>query len=141
MAAGDVQLNFNLSLGGTAYEDKIRQMTLRTVRGRANIPATGGRLQESDAPTSIRQELIIEFYSSHAAASVWRELYDTIITDSGEVTFAGTPEGGAASADNPEWSGSVRIFNLDGGGTVTQLRQQVVTLVVTEDGVTEDVGA
>lgn len=141
MSAGDVQLKFNLALGGTQYEDKIRQMTLRTTRGRVNIPATGGNLQESDAPTSIRQELIIEFFSSHAAASVWRELYDAIISDSGEITFAGTPQDAVAGADNPEWSGTARIFNLDSGGIAAQLRQQTTTLVVTEAGVTEDVGA
>lgn len=141
MAAGDVQLKFNLSLGSTSYEDKIRQMTLRTQRGRAEIPATGGNLQRSAAPTDLYQELIIDFFSSHAAASVWRELYDTIITDAGEIAFAGTPNDAAAGADNPEWSGTARIFNLDSGGIVTQLRQQQITLVVTEAGVTEDVGA
>lgn len=137
----DVQLKFNLSLGGTAFEDKISQMTLRTTRDQVGIPATGGTLQRSAAPGAIYQELIIQFHSSHAAASVWRELYDAIITDAGEVTFAGTAEDAVAGADNPEWSGTSRIFGLDSGGTASTLRQQTVTLVVTEAGVTEDVGA
>lgn len=132
----EVQLKFGLTLGSTAYEGKISSMILRTVRDRIEVPPTGGSLQRSAAPGATYQELIITFRSSHAAASIWAELWDAIVADDGEVAFSGMKNDGAASADNPVYSGTVRVFQLDSFGTAGQMREQTVTLVVTEAGVT-----
>lgn len=133
----EIQLKFGLTLGSTAYEDKISSMILRTVRDQVAVPPTGGNMQRSAAPGATYQELIVTFRSSHAAASIWAELWDAIVADDGEVAFSGMKNDGAASADNPVFSGTARLFQLDSFGTAGQLREQTVTLVVTEDGVTK----
>jgi hypothetical protein len=74
--------------------------------------------------------MTINFFSSHAAASIWAELYDAIITNTAELTFTARFATGAISADNPEFTGTIIVMSLDTGGTVGELKAQSQTYPV-----------
>lgn len=135
---GIIQLGGNLKLGPTGslvdYSDNISQMVLNIARAAIAVPATLGLPTASQSPGSKTETLQITYHSDLAAASVWAELYDAIMSDAAELDFEGTFEEGAVSVDNPKFSGTIRVMGLATGGVVGSLRQQSQTWPLTEEG-------
>lgn len=132
---GDVKLGAD-SGSATSYKSAISMATINQSRNDVTIPATLGELVEDHAAGLMSETVQLQFHSSTAAASVWAELYDALQTDSAELYFEGTLNDGATGPDNPTWSGTIVILNIETGAAVGTLRQQSQTYPVKAPGLT-----
>jgi len=138
-----IQLAGNLKLGPVpsgplvAFSDNISQFIINTSRASITIPPTLGLPRGSVRPGAISETLTIQFHSTMDATSVWAELWDAIYTDAAELLFEGNMEPGATSANNPKFSGTIRVMGLDTGAAVGELRQTSQTWPISEAGVTK----
>ena len=125
-----IQLEGPITLGGIDYSSAITSMVLNDTRATVTTPATFALAAETDAAGAHKRQATINFFSSHAAAGLWAELYDAIITDTAELAFTARFATGAISADNPEFRGTLIVLSLDIGGTVGELKAQSQTYPV-----------
>jgi hypothetical protein len=101
------------------------------------IPGTLGAPRGSQKAGITNQEVTISFFSDVNAAGLWAEFWDIIVTTSSEFYFEGNLNTGGTSADNPKFSGTATLLNLDTGNPVGDLRSNEVTCPVTSAGVTK----
>jgi hypothetical protein len=125
-----IQLEGPITLGGIDYSSQITSVVLNDTRATVTTPPTFGDATEVDSAGAHKRTMTINFFSSHAAASSWAELYDAIITNTAELTFTARFATGAISADNPEFTGTIIVMSLDTGGTVGELKAQSQTYPV-----------
>ena len=139
--AGLVQLKFNLKIApaGEVVADVSSQCSmykLVTSRESVTIPPNGATARRSAAAGTEGTDLQITFRSNMTAAGLWAVLFEVIKTDDAEIDFEGTMDPGVVSADNPLYSGTAVLLQLDTGTDVGSLRGQTITCPVTDAGVT-----
>ena len=138
---GIVQLKFNLKVApaGEALADVSSSVSLYklvTSRESVTIPPNGATARRSSAAGTEATDLQITFRSNMTAAGLWAVLFEVIKTDDAEIDFEGTQDAGVVSADNPLFSGTAVLLQLDTGADVGSLRGQTITLPVTDAGIT-----
>jgi len=140
--AGEIQLGGNIKIGpnvGSAvdFSNFVSQMKVITTRVSVEIPGTLGQPRGSSKAGVTNQEVVISFFSDVNAAGLWAELWDIISTTSAEFYFEGNANTGVTGVDNPKFSGTATLLNLDTGNPVGDLRSNEVTCPVTSAGVTK----
>lgn len=139
---GPVQLKFNLKIAPAGIEPLVdvsaqcSEFKIVTSRDGVTIPPNGATGRGSTAAGAINEQLVITCHSAMDAASLFATLREVIYTDTAELDFEGTHEDGAVSEDNPQYSGTAVLLNLEAGGAVNALRGQTITLPITEAGIT-----
>lgn len=122
-----IQLEGPITLGGNDYSDEISSFVINDTRNTVTVPGTFGDATEVDRAGAHKWSATITFHSDLAAASVWAELLDAMLTDTAELGFTARFKSGPVSGDNQEVSGTLLVTALDTGGTVNELRQQTQT--------------
>lgn len=135
------QLKFNLqaAVGGGVLESVNQYVSMYkivTTREAVTIPATGATGRKSMSAGVKSEQVQLTFHSNTAAANFWAMLYEVINTDAAELDFSGTQNDDVVSADNPNFAGTAVLLSLDTGTDVGSLRQQTITLDVTDAGIT-----
>jgi len=135
------QLKFNLKacVGGGTLENVMQFISMYkivTQRESITVPATGATGRKSTSAGVKSEQVQLTFHSSNKAEEFWAMAYEVINTDSAEMDFAGTMNDDVISDDNPQWSGTAVLLSLDTGTDVGALRQQTITLDVTDAGTT-----
>lgn len=135
---------FQLAPAGEAlvdYSNFISSMVIERNRNSVTEPATLGTGREVQLAGTLSETLSITFHSEMAATSLWAVLYDVIDIDDALVDWSGQFEPGAVSADNPKFSGTATLLNLNTGADVGTLRQTTVTFPITGAGITKTIVA
>jgi len=134
----DIQLTGSLTIDSLDVSEYVSKFVIKRERNAVTVPATFGKLVESEAAGALKESLEIEFFSPMTAGQMWAKLYTAINTDTAEVTFTGCRMNtGAQGPNNPTFSGSIVIMALDTGAEVGALRQQTQTYPITAAGVTK----
>ena len=138
------QLKFNLkaAVGGGVLDDinmYVSMFKITTQRESITIPATGATGRKSTAAGVKTEQVQMTFHSPVKAADFWALCYEVISTDSAEMDFSGTVDEGVVSPDNPSWAGTAVLLSLDTGTDVGSLRQQTITLDVTDAGLAKTI--
>jgi hypothetical protein len=134
----DIQLKGALTIGGINVGDQCSSFVIKTERNSVTVPGTLTNIREVQKAGAKKLSLVINFWSTMAAADFWAELWDAIDSNSGELAFTGKMNDAALSADNPEYSGNIVVLALDTGGEVGTLRAQSQTYPITRAGIALD---
>lgn len=135
-----VQLRFNLAVAPAgeataSVSNSCSEFRIVTQREGVTVPANGGTGRGSTAAGVINEQLVITLKSGIKAADFLSMLREIILTDDAEMDFTGTFDPGLVSDDNPEFSGTAVLLNVEIGGTVGGLRGQTITCPITEAGI------
>lgn len=132
-----MQLEGNISIGGTDYSDEIVRLIVNKRRETSERRPTFGNARRTQAAGARAESVTIEFAHSTLSAGLQAELEAALDSDDGEVTFSGTFNDAAVGVDNPTWSGTMIVTDLDIGGTPGEENYQAKTYPVTSAGVTK----
>lgn len=130
-----IQLEGNIEIGGTDYSDEITSLVINMRRNTTTRPATFGNANRSQKAGDAENSVTINFINDTVSTALQAELLAAIQTDSAELTFAATLLDEAVGADNPTYSGTMIVTDLDIGGDVGVENQQRKTYPLTEAGV------
>jgi len=137
MAGGFIQLGGKLEIGPVGgplvdYSNFVTKFMLDVERNTVTRPPTLGVPTEVDLAGHRKGTLIIAFFSDINAASLWAELYDTIMTDSSQFDWSGLWDSEAVSVNNRRYFGTATLMNLSTGNDVGALRDNEVTCPLVE---------
>lgn len=132
-----IQLEGNILIGGTDYSDEIARLIINKRRNTTTRRPTFGNATRSQKAGDSEATVTLEFVHDVVSASLLAELEAAIDSDSGEVTFSGTFTDAAVGVDNPTWSGTMIVTDLDIGGEPGTETYQSKTYPVTEAGITK----
>ena len=132
------QLEGVITLGGTDYSDEISEFLIDVTRSTVTEAATYGDATENDKAGPQKASVTITCKNELAAASVARELWTALLTDSAELAFTARYATGAASTDNLEYSGNLVVTGVQIGTKAGEDREMSQTFpantITTDDG-------
>lgn len=131
-----IQLEAPITIGGEDYSDEITSLVINQRRNTTVRRPTFGNSTQSQKAGSWEGTVTIEFINDVVAASLLAELDAAIQTDSAELAFSGRFKSAAVGADNPTYSGTMIVTDLDIGGQVGEENVQTKTYPITEAGLT-----
>lgn len=135
---GFVQLEGPITIATVDYSDVI---ATALIRRRANLTTrrpTFGNARAVQKKGSLVEEFEFEFENDVAAAGLWKELYDALDTDTGELAVTARMKTGAIGPDNTEFQFNIIAIGVEVGGVPGEQNYQRWTCPITEDGITED---
>lgn len=122
------QLEGNITLGGTDYAASVRALVVRGTRDVTTAEGTFANASQTQTLGSAAYEVdIIYEYDETVAADLFWELNTAFTSNSGDLAFTANPTTGVTSATNPQWSGTLKINEIVGMGTVGEDKVQSVT--------------
>lgn len=135
MANNDRQLEGSLKIcvtGQSLAEVGANIAEARITRQRQMVtrPANLADATETEVAGSLKRTLTFDLFSDTTAASVWGILAEAIESDAGTIDFELTLNSDALSSDNPKYSGTATVPQLEQGATVGELRRQTVTMPI-----------
>lgn len=131
-----IQLEGNITINAVDYSDEITSLVINMRRNTTTRPATFGNANRSQKAGDAENSITINFVNDVVGAALQQELFDAILTDSAELAFTATLKDAAVGADNPTYSGTMIVTDLDIGGDVGVENQQRKTYPLTEAGIT-----
>ena len=132
MAGELIQLGGNLKLGPFGgglvdWSNFVSQFKVNVARKTVTKPATLGDPVETELASVRKGDLLISFFSSVDASSIWSSFYDIIMTDTAKFDWSGNWNPGATTTDNRRYFGTATLTSLSSGNTVGELRNNEVT--------------
>jgi len=113
-----IQLEGAITLDSTDYSDEISEFVLTITRATVTEMATYADASENESAGVQNATVTITAKNSGAAASLNQALYAAILTDSAELPFTARYQSGAVAADNPEYSGTLVVTEVQLGNRV-----------------------
>jgi len=132
-----IQLEAPISIGGTDYSDEITSLIINQRRNTTTRRPTFGNANQAQKAGSWEGTVTIEFINDVLSTSLLQELNAALNTDSAELAFSGRFKSAVVGTDNPTWSGTMIVTDLDIGGQVGDENLQRKTYPITEAGLTE----
>lgn len=132
-----IQLEGNIQIGGTDYSDEVARLIINKRRETTERRPTFGNARRTQVAGARAESVTIEFVHDIVSTSLLAELEAALDSDSGELTFSGTFKTTAVDVDNPTWSGTMIVTDLDIGGQPGEETYQTKTYPVTSAGVTK----
>lgn len=103
------QLEASVTINSTDYSDEVSEFVIEPTRTTVTQMATYADASENDAAGVRKDSVTITCKNEQAAASLARELYTAILTDSAELAFVVRYDDAAIGVDNPEYSGNLIV--------------------------------
>lgn len=120
MAFAPLILTGNLKINDTDVSDQVMAFKFLGARDSVEIPATLG-VRKSFRAGNDSYEVEIEYLSDVDATAITQILWTALADPDGTIEVAGTFRPGAASATNPEWTGTAVVTAAGIGGTVNEV--------------------
>lgn len=106
------------------YSDEVSGFRINMTRTDLDVPATYGNPDESSTAGPKRFTVNIKFNAEHASASLFSMLQAAAIDGDGDVDYSIVYSDAVVSANNPKYTGTFTVTDLDLGTDVNTFWQQ-----------------
>lgn len=109
------------------YSLNVSRLSINVARTDRDVPATYGAPDEATVAGPKRYTVSIEYNADYDHLSLWSMLLDTAINGDGAVDFQIKYVDAAVGVDNPKYTGTFDVTDIDIGAAVNEYFQQSKT--------------